>query len=91
MSYCPVLIRLATAEHPEHTKVTYRSVWQEIGYGMMSIFKSDWDKAGGELHLTSTNINVFHPKMRTPGMACNASASVVQGLFQKLCCQFQIN
>eukprot|EP00795_Rhopilema_esculentum_P015639 gene15639-6923_t len=47
MTYCPVLIRLYSNEHPEYTDVKQNSIWMEIGYGMMSIYKSDWLRVGG--------------------------------------------
>eukprot|EP00795_Rhopilema_esculentum_P015640 gene15640-6924_t len=46
MTYCPVLLRMPGTEHPEYTKVE-DSAWMEIGYGMMSIYKSDWLRVGG--------------------------------------------
>lgn len=46
-TYCPILLRLYCGEHPEYTERSKNSIWQEIGYGMISIFKSDWNKIGG--------------------------------------------
>ena len=51
MAYCPILIRLYSNEHPEYTDVKQYSIWMEIGYGMMSIYKSDWLRVGGRLIL----------------------------------------
>ncbi|XP_065659547.1 uncharacterized protein LOC100206109 [Hydra vulgaris] len=46
-TYVPVMLRLGCGQHPFYTEVEYGSIWQEIGYGMISIFKSDWNKIGG--------------------------------------------
>ncbi|XP_066932285.1 uncharacterized protein [Clytia hemisphaerica] len=45
--YVPILLRLGCGEHTAFTKLTDQSIWQEIGYGMIALFKSDWLKIGG--------------------------------------------
>ena len=47
MAYSPTLLRLQCGEHPEYTKL-HDSLWMDLGYGMISIYKSDWERIGGE-------------------------------------------
>ena len=53
MAYFPIVGRLdcgsSSAEH--------QGFWQLDGYGIMSIYKSDWDRFGGKLN---SNANLFY-------------------------------
>ena len=44
MAYFPVVGRLECGSTP----VEHQGFWQVNGYGIMSIYKSDWDRFGGE-------------------------------------------
>lgn len=41
--YAPVIIRLNCGESP----TTLKGVWEPQGFGLVGIFKSDWDRIGG--------------------------------------------
>ena len=44
MAYFPVVGRLACDSYPTE----HRGFWQLDGYGIMSIYKADWDRFGGK-------------------------------------------
>lgn len=44
MTYFPVVGRLDC----DSSSIEHRGFWQMNGYGIMAIYKSDWDKFGGE-------------------------------------------
>ena len=41
--YTPVIIRLDCGKSPE----TVKGKWEPLGFGLVGICKSDWDKVGG--------------------------------------------
>ena len=43
MVYAPAVGRLECGEFPSDP----RGFWQENGYGILSVFKEDWDRFGG--------------------------------------------
>ena len=47
MAYFPVVGRLDCGS----TSAKHEGFWQLDGYGIMSIYKSDWDRFGGKLKL----------------------------------------
>ena len=47
MAYFPAVGRLDCGSH----STEHRGFWQLNGYGIMSIYKSDWDRFGGEWNL----------------------------------------
>jgi len=44
MAYFPIVGRLACDSNP----VKHRGFWQLDGYGLLAIYKSDWDRFSGE-------------------------------------------
>ena len=52
MVYSPILIRLQCGEHPEYTEL-HDSRWMDFGFGMISIYKSDWERVGGKNKIDS--------------------------------------
>ena len=48
MAYFPIVGRLDCAS----SSVEHFGFWQMNGYGIMSIYKSDWERFGGENNLT---------------------------------------
>lgn len=44
MTYFPIVGRLEC----DSSSIEHRGFWQMNGYGIMAIYKSDWDKFGGE-------------------------------------------
>ena len=43
MAYAPTVGRLACGKFPSDP----RGFWQDDGYGILSVFKQDWDRFGG--------------------------------------------
>jgi len=43
MAYAPTVGRLGCGEFPSNP----RGFWQDDGYGILSVFKKDWDRFGG--------------------------------------------
>ena len=41
--YAPVIIRLDCGESP----ATLKGRWETVGFGLVGIFRSDWDRIGG--------------------------------------------
>jgi len=48
MAYFPVVGRLDCGS----TSAKHEGFWQLDGYGIMAIYKSDWDRFGGKLKLS---------------------------------------
>ncbi len=46
MAYFPIVGRLDC----ESSSVEHQGFWQMDGYGIMSIYKSDWDRFGGKFN-----------------------------------------
>ncbi len=44
MAYAPAVARLECGEFPSDP----RGYWQENGYGILGVFKKDWDRFGGK-------------------------------------------
>jgi len=47
MAYFPAVGRLDC----NSSSVEHRGFWQLNGYGLLAIYKSDWDRFGGECYL----------------------------------------
>ena len=81
MAYSPILMRLQCGEHPEYTELR-DSRWMEQGYGMISIYKSDWERIGGKnntdaIDSTSfTLIDAVHYEKPDPSLVINTAAFI---------------
>ena len=49
MAYFPIVGRLNCGSSP----VEHHGFWQLDGYGIMAIYKSDWDRFGGKFNSKS--------------------------------------
>ena len=58
MVYNPVLLRLQCGEHPEYTDLL-DSRWMDQGFGMISIYKSDWERVGGKNKMDSILVSMI--------------------------------
>jgi len=56
MAYFPVVGRLDC----ESSSTLHRGFWQVNGYGIMAVYKSDWDRFGGKCNHIYC-IKSFHP------------------------------
>ena len=54
MAYFPIVGRLDCAS----SSVEHLGFWQTDGYGVMAMYKSDWERLGGENNLNS--FTYFH-------------------------------
>ena len=43
MAYAPFLFRLKKG----YTEINYAGFWETLGYGIYSMYKSDWNQIGG--------------------------------------------
>lgn len=55
MAYAPVVGRLECGVFPSDP----RGFWQENGYGILSVFKVDWDRFGGLYYLLELTVQNF--------------------------------
>ena len=55
MAYFPIVGRLDCAS----SSVEHLGFWQMDGYGVMSMYKSDWERVGGENNLNSNFVFVL--------------------------------
>ena len=56
MAYFPVVGRLEC----DSSSVEHRGFWQMNGYGLMAIYKSDWDRFWGKDNSESHYIYIFN-------------------------------
>lgn len=42
-----MLLKFHIGRHEQYTKNMDQVMWMDYGYGMMALYKSDWDIAGG--------------------------------------------
>ncbi|KAL9955519.1 hypothetical protein ACROYT_G036854 [Oculina patagonica] len=56
MAFTPVLFRLTFCGRPLTSTTQPKGYWETFGFGIFSIFKSDWDRFGG------MNVQDFHDK-----------------------------
>ena len=57
MAYFPVVGRLDC----ESSSTLHRGFWQVNGYGIVAVYKSDWDRFGGMCIYIILILNHFHP------------------------------
>ena len=55
MVYAPAVGRLECGEFPSDP----RGFWQENGYGILSVFKEDWDRFGGGYLIFKTTVELL--------------------------------
>ena len=42
------MLRCACGNHPEFTELSaWWNIWTDVGFGMISLYKSDWTRIGG--------------------------------------------
>ena len=73
MAYFPIVGRLDCAS----SSVEHLGFWEMDGYGIMSIYKSDWERFGGE-----NNLTYMIPVIRV--------YLLYQSRSQRLCCGKQV-
>ena len=54
MAYFPLVGRLDCGSTPAE----HRGYWEAYGYGIMSIYKSDWDRFGGKCNFLLLSLEV---------------------------------
>ena len=57
MAYFPIVGRLDC----ESSSVEHQGFWEMSGYGIMAIYKSDWDRFGGKSTQNHVGPNITYP------------------------------